>query len=46
MKNFVMENMMLKIPHKFKKSYGGTREPQTHAQTPQDAPWLRAWTLS
>jgi hypothetical protein len=33
-----MENMLLKRPYKFKKSYGGTPEPQT----PQDAPWLRA----
>ena len=28
--------MLLKTPYKFKKSYGGTPEPQT----PQDAPWL------
>ena len=32
-----MENLQLKTPYKFKKSYGGTPEPQTA----QDAPWLR-----
>jgi hypothetical protein len=32
------ENLLLKTPYKFKKSYGGTVEPQT----PQDAPWLHA----
>jgi hypothetical protein len=32
---------MLKIPYKFKKSYGGTPEPQT----PQDAPWLHEPSL-
>ena len=31
-----MENLLLKTPYKFKKSYGGTPEPQTA----QDAPWL------
>jgi hypothetical protein len=31
-----MQNLLLKIPSKFKKSYGGTPEPQTT----QDAPWL------
>ena len=33
--------MLLKIPYKFKKSYGGTSEPQT----PQDAPWLHGPSL-
>jgi hypothetical protein len=36
-----MENLLLKTPYKFKKSYGGTPEPQT----PQDAPWLRGPSL-
>jgi hypothetical protein len=31
-----MQNLLLKIPYKFKKSYGSTPEPQTT----QDAPWL------
>jgi hypothetical protein len=31
-----MQNLQSKTPYKFKKSYGGTPEPQT----PQDAPWL------
>ncbi len=33
--------MQSKSPYKFKKSYGGTPEPQT----PQDAPWLRGPSL-
>ena len=33
--------MLLKIPYEFKKSYGGTLEPQT----PQDAPWLHGTPL-
>jgi hypothetical protein len=37
-----MQNLQSKTPYEFKKSYGGTPEPQT----PQDAPWLAAWTLS
>ena len=36
-----MENLLSKTPYKFKKSYGGTPEPQT----PQDAPWLRGPSL-
>jgi hypothetical protein len=32
-----MQNLQSETPYKFKKSYGGTPEPQT----PQDAPWLR-----
>jgi hypothetical protein len=36
-----MENLLLKTPYKFKKSYGGTPEPQT----PQDAPRLRGPSL-
>ena len=36
-----MENLQSKTPYKFKKSYGGTPEPQT----PQDAPWLRGPSL-
>jgi hypothetical protein len=32
-----MENSLSKTQYTFKKSYGGTPEPQT----PQDAPWLR-----
>ena len=36
-----MQNLLLEIPYKFKKSYGGTPEPQT----PQDAPWLRGPSL-
>ena len=36
-----MENLLPKTPYKFKKSYGGTPEPQT----PQDAPWLRGPSL-
>ena len=36
-----MENLLLQIPYKFKKSYGGTPEPQT----PQDAPWLHGPSL-
>jgi hypothetical protein len=36
-----MQNLLLEIPYKFKKSYGGTPEPQTH----QDAPWLRGPSL-
>ena len=35
------ENLLPKTPYKFKKSYGGTPEPQT----PQDAPWLRGPSL-
>ena len=31
-----MQNLLLEIPYNFKKSYGGTLEPQTA----QDAPWL------
>ena len=34
-------NLLLKLPYKFKNSYGGTPEPQT----PQDAPWLRGPSL-
>jgi hypothetical protein len=33
--------MMSKTLYNFKKSYGGTPEPQT----PQDAPWLRGPSL-
>ena len=37
-----MENMLSNTPYEFKKSYGGTPEPQT----PQDAPcWLRGPSL-
>jgi hypothetical protein len=36
-----MENLLLKTPYKFKKSYGGTLEPQTT----QDAPWLHGPSL-
>ena len=36
-----MENLQSKTPYKFKKSYGGTPEPQT----PHDAPWLRGPSL-
>ena len=36
-----MQNLLLKIPYKFKKSYGGTPEPQTT----QDAPWLHGPSL-
>jgi hypothetical protein len=36
-----MENLLLKIQYKFKKSYGGNPEPQT----PQDAPWLHGPSL-
>jgi hypothetical protein len=36
-----MQNLLLKTPYKFKKSYGGTPEPQTA----QDAPWLRGPSL-
>jgi hypothetical protein len=36
-----MQNLLLEIPYKFKKSYGGTPEPQTA----QDAPWLRGPSL-
>jgi hypothetical protein len=39
-----MENLLSKTPYKFKKSYGGTSEPQTAA--PQDATRLAARTLS
>ena len=37
-----MQNMLLKIPYKFKKSYDGTLEPQTT----QDVPWLHGPSLS
>jgi hypothetical protein len=37
----LMENLQSKTPYKFKKTYGGTPEPQT----PQDAPWLRGPSL-
>ena len=37
-----MQNQQSKTPYKFKKSYGGTPEPQT----PQDAPWLRGPSLN
>ena len=37
----VAQNLLPKTPYKFKKSYGGTPEPQT----PQDAPWLRGPSL-
>jgi hypothetical protein len=33
-----MQNLLLEIPYKFKKSYGSTPEPQTT----QDAPWALA----
>jgi hypothetical protein len=36
-----MENSLLKIPYKFKKSYGGTPE----SQTTQDAHWLHGPSL-
>ena len=36
-----MQNLLLKIQYKFKKSYGGTPEPQTT----QDAPWLHGPSL-
>jgi hypothetical protein len=36
-----MQNLLLKIPYKFKKSYGGAPEPQTT----QDAPWLHGPSL-
>jgi hypothetical protein len=36
-----MQNLLLKTPYKFKKSYGGTPEPQTA----QDAPWLHGPSL-
>jgi hypothetical protein len=36
------QNLLLKIPFKFKKSYIGTREPQTPCQ---DAPWLHGPSL-
>jgi hypothetical protein len=36
-----MENLQSKTPYNFKKSYGGTPQPQT----PQDAPWLRGPSL-
>ena len=36
-----MQNLLLKIPYKFKKSYGGTPEPQTT----QDAPRLHGPSL-
>ena len=36
-----MQNLLLKIPYKFKKAYGGTPEPQTV----QDAPWLHGPSL-
>ena len=36
-----MQNLMLEISYKFKKSYGGTPE----LQTTQDAPWLRGPSL-
>ena len=40
---FLMQNLLLKIlvPYKFKKSYGGTPEPQTT----QDATWLHGPSL-
>jgi hypothetical protein len=34
-------NVLLKLPYKFKKSYGGTPEPQTA----QGAPWLHGPSL-
>jgi hypothetical protein len=37
----LMQNLQSKTPYKFKKSYGGTPEPQT----PQNAPWLRGPSL-
>ena len=37
----LVENLRLKIPYKFKNSYGGTSEPRT----PQDAPWLHGPSL-
>ena len=37
----LMENLQSKTPYKFKKSYGGTPEPQTA----QDAPWLHGPSL-
>jgi hypothetical protein len=36
-----MQNLLLKTPYKFKKSYGGTPEPQTA----HDAPWLHGPSL-
>jgi hypothetical protein len=35
------KTLLLKIPYKFKESYGGTPEPQT----PVDAPWLHGPSL-
>jgi hypothetical protein len=37
-----MQNLLLKIPYKFKKSYGGTPEPHTT----QDAPWRHGPSLN
>jgi hypothetical protein len=36
-----MQNLLSKTPYRFKKSYGGTPEPQTA----QDAPWLHGPSL-
>jgi hypothetical protein len=36
-----VQNLLLKTPYKFKKSYCGTPEPQTA----QDAPWLHGHSL-
>ena len=36
-----MQNLLLEIPYKFKKSYGGTPEPQTT----QDTPWPHGASL-
>jgi hypothetical protein len=36
-----VQNLLLKIPYKFEKSYGGTPEPQT----PKDALWLHGPSL-
>jgi hypothetical protein len=35
------QNLLSKTPYKFKKSYGGTSEPQTA----EDAPWLHETSL-
>jgi hypothetical protein len=37
----LVENLLMKTPYKFKKSYGGTPE----AQNAQEAPWLHGPSL-
>jgi hypothetical protein len=42
---FLMKNLLLEIPYKFKKSCGGTPEPQTTQDALWHIPWLHGPSL-